>query len=98
SGTRVDIDNGVQLIVFTGQQDLGFHTIDKTFSLIQVRRQIVNNGLTFARELDQGLHVVNLAYYLAIKFKAFFEAGALLENFAGAFLIRPEVWFRYLFL
>ena len=39
-----------------------------------------------------------MADYLTIEFKAFFEAGALLEKFAGTFLIGPEVWFLDLLL
>jgi hypothetical protein len=36
--------------------------------------------------------------YLPIDFKAFFEAGTLLKDFAGAILIGPEVGFRNLLL
>jgi hypothetical protein len=34
-----------------------------------------------------------LPRHLPVEFKRFFEASTLLENFAGAFLIRPEVRF-----
>jgi len=36
--------------------------------------------------------------YLAIDFEAFFKAGTLLKDFAGAILIGPEVGFRNLLL
>jgi hypothetical protein len=63
-----------------------------------LRREILNDRLTFTRKLDQSLHVIELTCYLAIKFEALFEASALLENLAGAFLIGPEVWFRNVLL
>jgi hypothetical protein len=39
-----------------------------------------------------------LSGYLAIELQAFFEAGALLEDLAGAFLVGPEVGFGNLLL
>jgi hypothetical protein len=44
------------------------------------------------------LHIVKLPGYLPIELEALFEAGALLQDFAGAFLIGPKVWLRDLFL
>jgi hypothetical protein len=74
----MNIDDRVQSIVFTGQQYFRFDAIDKVLSLAKLRREIVNDRLTFARKLDQSLRVVELACYLTIEFKALFEAGALL--------------------
>jgi hypothetical protein len=56
-----------------------------------LRGQFIDDGLTFARKLHQCLNVVELPRYLTIEFEAFFEAGALLEDFAGTLLIGPEV-------
>jgi hypothetical protein len=36
--------------------------------------------------------------YLTIDFQALFEAGALLQEFAGAILVGPEIGFGNLFL
>jgi len=36
--------------------------------------------------------------YLTISFQTLFEAGALLQDFAGAILVGPEVGFGNLFL
>jgi hypothetical protein len=36
--------------------------------------------------------------YLAVELEDFFEAGALLKQFAGAFLVGPEVGFGNLLL
>ena len=93
AGTRMNIDNGIQAVVFTGQQHFRLDAIDKTLGLRQLRRQVVDHGFTFAGQVNQSLRIVHLTGYLAIELEAFFEAGALLIDFAGAFLVGPEVGF-----
>ena len=61
---------------------------------VGLRGKIVENRLPFARQFLKSLHVFELAPYFTIEFESFFEAGALLQKLAGAFLIGPEVGFR----
>jgi len=56
-----------------------------------MRRQLINDRLAFPGKLYQSLHIIELSRYLIIEFEAFFEAGALLKDFTGTFLIGPEI-------
>jgi len=94
----MDIDDGVQPVVFARQQDLGLDAIDKGFRLLEVGRKLVGDRLTFAGKVDECSDVVQTPRYLAIEVEVFFEAGALLEDFAGAVLVGPEIRFRDLLL
>jgi hypothetical protein len=59
-----------------------------------VRGQFINDGFALAGKLYQCLDIIELSRYLAIEFETFFEAGALLKDFTGTFLIGPEIGFR----
>jgi hypothetical protein len=63
-----------------------------------MRCEIIDHRLTFSSKLDEGLYVIQASIYIVIEFEALFEAGALLIDFAGAFLIGPEIGFRDLLL
>jgi hypothetical protein len=63
-----------------------------------VRGQFINDGFALAGKLYQCLDIIELPRYLTIEFETFFEAGALLKDLAGAFLIGPEIGFRDLLL
>jgi len=63
-----------------------------------VGRQLIGHWLAFAGKVDECSDVIQPARYLAIEIEAFFEAGALLKDFAGAVLIGPEIGFRDLLL
>jgi len=60
--------------------------------------EIIDHRLAFSSKLDQGLHVIQASAYIVIEFEALFKAGALLKDFAGAFLVGPEIGFRDLLL
>jgi hypothetical protein len=60
--------------------------------------EIIDHGFAFSGKLDEGLYVIQASGYIVIEFEALFQAGALLIDFAGAFLVGPEVGFRNLFL
>jgi len=63
-----------------------------------MRGQLVNDRLALTGQLYQSLHIIDLSGYLIIEFEAFLEAGALLIDFTGTFLIGPEIGFRDLLL
>jgi hypothetical protein len=98
AGSGMNVDDGIQPVVFTGQQNFRFDAIHECLEVFQLRREVVEHGLAFARKLHQGLDIIQLACYLTIEFDAFLEAGPLLIDFAGTFLIGPEIGFVDLLL
>src|SRR5439155_8843345 len=91
SGAGMNVYDCVELIIFSRQQDLRLDTVNECFELFQVRSKVITDGLTLTGKLHECLHVIEFPRYLAIEFECFFQAGALLKDFAGAFLIGPEV-------
>ena len=98
AGSGMDVHDRVQLIVLAGQQDLGLDTVDELLGFFLMRSKIIDHRLAFPSKLDEGLYVIQASGYIVIEFEALFEAGALLIDFAGAFLVGPEIGFRDLLL
>jgi hypothetical protein len=94
----MDVDDGVEPVVFSGEQRPGFGALNERLDVFQSRSEILFDGLSFASEFHESLHIFDLPGDLAVQFEGFFEARALLQCLAGPFLIGPEVWFADYFL
>jgi hypothetical protein len=86
----VNIDDGVQTIVVTGEKHFRLGALEKFFEFFEKRGEFVADRFALASEFGQGFDVVNLTFDLAIEFDGFLEAGPLLLDLAGALLIGPE--------
>jgi hypothetical protein len=63
-----------------------------------LRSEVLDYRLAFPCKLRERLQIIYTLGYLTIEFQAFFKAGSLLKDFAGAILIDPKIGFRNLLL
>jgi hypothetical protein len=87
----MNIHDGVQCIIFPGQQHFGLGSFDEFFEILKLGCKIVADGFALAGEVHQRFDVIDLAADLSIEIESFFEARSLLQNLSGTLLIGPKV-------
>jgi hypothetical protein len=86
----MDIDDGIQAVVVTGQQKFSFDPINELPEFGNRRFQLRFDRFSLACKIDERLRIPHLVRNLAVQGESFLEPCSLLKGFAGAILIRPE--------
>jgi hypothetical protein len=84
-------DDGVAAIVLAAEHLLGFARRDLGAQLVEAAREIVGDGFTRLRPLDEDREVVDAALERLAHADVVFEAAAALEELLRAGLVLPEV-------
>jgi len=97
AGARVDGDDGVELVVFSGEKGLGFQALDQPAEFVKVCAELIDDVLPLARQFEVGAQVRKLPRQALVIVERLLEPPPPGHDSLGIFLVLPKVGAGYLF-